>query len=433
MHLVVIGGVAAGMSAASRARTCDRSLEITVLERGDSVSWGACGLPYYIEGQVASLGELVRHTPDYFRTERSIEVRTGAEVTAIAHSRRQVELAGGERIRYDRLVIATGAEPKVSGVAGAGQPHVFTLATQADARRLKTFLAERRPRRAAIAGAGYLGLGMAEVFRAHGCAVTVYEAAGEVLGRNDPGLTDLLRCHLERFSIELRTGERVSDVSALGAGPNAPDLVFLATGFRPNVELAREAGVQLGPTGAIRVSDRMETSLGGVYAAGDCAETTHLVSGKPFYLPLGTTANKMGRVAGANAAGRRARFPGVAGTLIVRVCGLGVAVTGLSELQARRDGFDAVSARIQAENKARYFFGTPCSAELVAERRTGRILGGSIVAQEDAAGRIGIIAAAVTGRMRLEDFEYLDLPYAPPYAQVQDPLLIAARQLSKLI
>jgi NADPH-dependent 2,4-dienoyl-CoA reductase/sulfur reductase-like enzyme len=426
MRLVVIGGVAAGMSAAARARRCDQSLEITVLERGAHIAWGACGLPYYLEGLVPSLEDLVAFRPEYFRQERDIDVRTGAEAVAIEHARRQVVLAGGDHVRYDRLVIATGARLEDSGIKGADQPHVFRLTTMEDARRLKAFLSERRPARAAVIGAGYLGLELAEALRAHGAAVTIYDARHDLLGRSDPDLTALLRTHLARFRIELRLGERIGKID-----PGLADIVLLATGFRPNAELAAAAGIALGRTGAIHVDDWLETSLAGVYAAGDCAETFHLVSKKPVYLPLGTTANKMGRVAGANAAGRRERFPGVAGTMIVRVCGLGVAVTGLSESQARAEGLDAVAARIEALEKPRYFSGTPGTVELVAGRRDGRILGGSVTGETGAAGRINVIAAAVTSGMRLEDFEQLDLAYAPPFAPVWDPLLIAAQQLRK--
>jgi NADPH-dependent 2,4-dienoyl-CoA reductase/sulfur reductase-like enzyme len=430
MRLVVIGGVAAGLSAAARARRCDASLDITVLEKGAAVAWGACGLPYYLEGQVQSLEELIVYTPEYFLRERGITVRTGAEVVAIAHPRRQVVLANGERVPYDRLVVATGARPDRS-INGAAHPDVFTLATLDDARRLRCLLAGRHPRSAAIVGAGYQGLEMAEVLRTHGLAVTIFEAAGEVLGRQDSALTDHLRKHLERFHVELRTGARVESVEPDRVGDVRCDLVMLTAGWRPNVEIAVEAGVGLGRTGAIRVSDRMETSLAGVYAAGDCAETNHLVTGRPVYLPLGTTANKMGRIAGANAAGRRERFPGVAGTCIVRVCGLGVAVTGLSEAQARKEGLDPVEERIEATDRPRYFHGGPATVSLVADRRTGRLIGSTVIGQRGAAGRINVLATAITNRMRVEDLEQLDLAYAPPFGLVWDPILIAAQKLMK--
>jgi NADPH-dependent 2,4-dienoyl-CoA reductase/sulfur reductase-like enzyme len=210
----------------------------------------------------------------------------------------------------------------------------------------------------------------------------------------------------------------------------ACDLVLLATGLRPNAEMAAEAGVERGRTGAIRVDERMETNLGGVYAAGDCAETMHVVTGRPAYIPLGTTANKMGRVAGANAAGARERFTGVAGTSIFSVFGLGVGMTGLSVEQARREGFSPLAERIEARGRPRYFGGRLTTVELVADRTTGRLLGGTVMGEQDVAGRINVIASALQNRMLVEDFERLDLAYAPPFSTVWDPLLIAAQQLA---
>jgi NADPH-dependent 2,4-dienoyl-CoA reductase/sulfur reductase-like enzyme len=421
MRLVVIGGVAAGLSAAARARRLDRSLEIVVLEKGPDISYGACGLPYYIEGQVRDLAELVRFTPERFSRERNIEVRTGAEVAAIHHSRREVALVGGERMHYDKLVLATGART----LPDCQAPHVFTLETPGDARRLMGFLEARRPRRAAVVGAGYIGLEIATALRAHGIAVTVFERETGVLGRSDANLTRTVAALCEQFHIELRLGAEIGDFPA--------DLVVLAAGRRPNIELAAEAGIEIGRTGAIRANERMETNLAGVWAAGDCVETTHLVTGRPVWLPLGTTANKTGRVAGANAAGARERFPGVAGTSIVRVCGLGLSFTGLSAAEAKREGFDPVAARIEAADRPHYFWGRKTAVELVADRRTRRLLGGTVIGQRGLEGRINVVATALTNRMRVEDFAQLDLAYTPPYAQVWDPLLIAAQQLEKLL
>ncbi len=431
MRLLIIGGVAAGMSAAARARRLDKALEIVVLEKGPAVSYGACGLPYYLTGRVKSLDELVVYTPEYFRRERNITVRTGAEVAAISHPRRQVALAGGERLHYDRLVIATGARPDRT-IEGAGLPHVFALHTLEDGRGLREFLDRQRPRRAVVIGAGYIGLKVADALGSRGLEVAVFESEPDVLGRQDRELTKSVQARLAAHRIELRLESRVAAIEPGQVAGVACDLVVLATGVRPNTELAADAGVNLGRTGAIRVSERMETSLAGVYAAGDCVETVHLVTGGPVYLPLGTTANKMGRVAGANAAGARERFAGVVGTLIVQVCGLGLGMTGLSAAQARKEGFDPVSARIEARDKPRYFDGRPTTVELVADRRTRRLLGGAVIGEDGVAGRLNVIAAALGARIGVDQFEQLDLAYAPPFAPVWDPLLVAAQQLVKL-
>ena len=423
MRLLVVGGVAAGLSAAARARRIDRSLEILVLEKGDTISYGACGLPYFVEGRVRRAEQLVVYTPEYFRKERNISVRTGAHVAAIAHARREVALETGERVHYDRLVIATGARPARS----AELPHVFHLHTLDDARRLKDFLAERKPRRAMVVGAGYIGLEAADALRRHGIRVEVFDRGANALGRDDPELTATVCRHLQRFRVELHCGQ--STLPKL----EDYDVVVMATGIRPNVEIAAEAGVELGRTGAIRVDERMQTNQSGIFAAGDCAETTHLVTGRPVWIPLGTTANKMGRVAGANAAGARERFPGVVGTSILSVFDLGIASTGLSVEHARREGFAPVAARIEGHSRAGYFPGAQVSVELVADRGTGRLLGGTVIGEQDAATRVNVIAAALHARLRVEEFENLDLAYAPPYAPVWDPLLIAAQQLMKLM
>ena len=427
MRLLVIGGVAAGLSAAARARRIDPSLEIVVLEKGADISYGACGLPYYLEGRVRRAEELIVHTPEYFRKERNIAVRTGARVVSISHPRREVTLDGGERVHYDRLVIATGARPRTKDFEGATlPPHVFTLHTLEDAERLKTYLCDKQPKQAVVVGAGYIGLEAADALRRNGMAVTVVEQGPHVLGRGDAELTKAVRERLERFRVELQLNTRISAVERR-------ELVILATGLRPNVEIAVEGGVEVGRTGAIRVDEHMETNLPGVFAAGDCAEAPHLVTGRPAYIPLGTTANKMGRVAGANAAGRRERFGGVVGTAILNIFGMGMAFSGLSVEQARREGFSPVAARIAAPSRPAYFGGKPITVELVADAATRRLLGGSVWGEDGVEGRINVIATALHNRMRVEDLEQLDLAYAPPFATVWDPVLIAAQQLSKMV
>ena len=428
MRLVVIGGVAAGLSAASRARRLDSSLDIVVLEKGATISYSACGLPYFLSGEVKRLDQLIVHTPEFFQTERNIRVRIQAEAAAIEHGRREVVLACGDRIRYDKLIIATGARPDLEKVTGTAAPHVFSLHTFEDAGRIAQFMTDRKPRTAAVIGAGYIGLEAAEALRASGLRVRVINANADVLGREDAPLTKLVRQHLERFGIALECEVRVGGVDSLN-----DDLVLMAVGLKPNAELATAAGARIGRTGAIEVNDRMETNLGSVYAAGDCAETVHRVSGRPVYVPLGTTANKMGRVAGANAVGVRERFAGITGTSIVRVCGLGIGLTGFSAGQAKREGFDPVSASIEGKDRAAYFDGRPTRVALVADRRTRRLLGGAITGEQGVAGRVNVIATALAAAMTVDDFLDLDLAYAPPYAPVWDPLLVAGQQLLKLL
>jgi NADPH-dependent 2,4-dienoyl-CoA reductase/sulfur reductase-like enzyme len=430
MALVVIGGVAAGMSAAARARRIDPNLEIVVLEKGPVISYAACGLPYFLEGRVAEAKDLIAYTPEEFSRERNVEVRTDAQVIAISHARRELVLAVGPPVRYERLVVSTGARGS-SRIAGADRPHVFSLHTIEDVERMRQFIRERKPQRAVVIGAGYIGVEAADALRRNGLRVTILERSQYALLREDAAFTAAVRSQLEAHGVELRTGtsadaiepDRVVDVHC--------DLVVVAAGFRPNVQLAAEAGIEIGRTGAIRTSDRMETNLRGIFAAGDCAEAMHLVTGRPTWIPLGTTANKMGRVAGACAAGARERFPGIVGTSIVGIFGMGFATTGLSLAEARAEGFSPVAARIEALSKPRYYRGVKTVVELIADRASGRLLGGSVIGEEGTAGRIDVIATALTARMRLDEFEQLDLAYSPPFSPVWDPLLIAAQQLRK--
>ena len=375
--------------------------------------------------------ELIVYTPEYFRKERNITVRTGAEVVEIAHGRREVALAGGERIHYDRLVVATGAQPDCSGIAGADQPHVFRLNTLADGIRLKSYLAEKKPRRAVVIGGGFIGLEAVDALRRNGLSVTLFQGSKYLLRREDAELTNTLVAHMQRYGVRTALEARIPSIEADRVGDTPCDLVLVATGLRPNAELAAAAGVETGRSGAIRVDERMQTNLGGVYAAGDCAETMHVVTGRPAYIPLGTTANKQGRVAGANAAGVRERFAGVVGTCVLSVFGLGVGMTGLSVEQARREGFSPVSARIEARARPRYFGGRLTAVELIADKNTGRLLGGVVTGEQGADGRINVIAAALHNRMTVDEFERLDLAYAPPFSTAWDPLLIAAQQLSR--
>jgi NADPH-dependent 2,4-dienoyl-CoA reductase/sulfur reductase-like enzyme len=426
MALVVVGGVAAGLSAAARARRVDAGLAIVVLEKGPVVSYGACGLPYFVEGRVAKSSQLITYTPEYFRKERNIDVRINSRVTSISHARREVVLENGTRIPYEKLVIATGGRCEVRGIAGAAAPHVFTLHTIDDAERMRSFVKERKPATAAVVGAGYIGVEAADALRRNGLAVTMFEGSPHALLRDDVDFTAAVRGQLAKHKVELRTGVRVGNVEDL-----AFDMVVIAAGFKPNVEIAATAGVEIGRTGAVRTDDHMETNVRGIFAAGDCAEVTHLVSGRPTWIPLGTTANKTGRVAGANASGARERFAGIVGTSIVSIFGMGFATTGFSVAQARTEGFSPVAARIEAYARPKYYAGTKTTVELVADKATRRLVGGSVIGEDGVNGRINVIATALQTRMRVDEFEQLDLAYSPPFSPVWDPVLICAQQLLK--
>jgi len=445
--LLIIGGVAAGMSAASRARKINARLEIVVLEKGEYVSYGTCGLPYYVGNQVRRPEELVVYTPEFFRRERNIDVRTGHEAVEIVPGQKRVRaLRKGSQetvFQYDKLIVATGGAPATE-IYGSDAANVFTCNDLAGAVALKEFMEKHRPRRAVIVGGGYIGLEVAEAFVANGMAVTVLERSGSALENLEPELSQKLEMRLEDAGVRLIKDAAVRAIAGSGGPPRMAtvveygtsgsldcDLVLLATGIVPRTELAREAGIRLGQTGAIAVDERMATNLPGIYAAGDCVETPHLVLGRPVYVPLGTTANKQGRVAGENAAGGNARFGGIVGTAVTKVFGLEIARTGLTAAEARAAGFLCDSVVLEHTSRARYFEGKRILLKMVFDRNSERLLGVQMLGEEGAGKRIDVAATALHAGMKIGQVAQLDLSYAPPVAPVWEALLIAANEALK--
>lgn len=458
-RLVVVGGVAAGMSAASRARRLDPALEILVFERTGYVSYGSCGLPYYIGGLVGTPEELVTYSPRFFKEKRDIDVFVRHEVTGIDHEARRVtvrRLSDGETLEfgYDVLVLATGASAVRPPVPGVGRPGVFVLRVLEDGIALRRHI-ERltgpgalpggRAPRAVLVGAGPIGVEVAESFVGLGFQVAMVEMMPQVLPGYHPELAALLEAQLERHGIAVHTGEKVAAIEGPGeegpveavvtaSGRTLPaDVVVLGTGVRPNVELARQAGIRLGATGAVAVDERLRTSVPDVFAAGDGVETWHRVLRRPVWIPLGTTANKMGRIAGENAAGGHAVFRGVVGTAALRAFDLEVGRTGLAEAEAAEAGFEPVTAYVRHGSRAHYYPGPgPVHVWLVGDRRTGRVLGAQLLGPAGAvAKRVDVLAVAVTAGLGVDEVAELDLSYAPAFAPVWDPVLMAARQWLK--
>jgi len=440
--VIVIGGDAAGMSAATKAKRTRPDLEVTVYEKGRFVSFAACGLPYFIAGVVPAPTALLARTPEQFAAQ-GIAVHLRHEVTAIDFGRHQVTVldrdAGREfRAPYDHLVIATGATPVRPPLDGQDADNVFTLRHLDDGLALQDYLDRVAPRRATILGAGYLGLEMAEAFRARDLDVTVVEQQAQVLSSLDPEMSELVEEELRRHGVAVIKGEAVTALEADHTGRVRrvrtatqvwdTDLVLVGGGVRPNVALARAAGLELDSLGAIRTDRRMQTERHRVYAAGDCTSVHHLVSGRRAYLPLGSTANKQGRVAGENLAGGEAWFKGVVGTAGVKVFDLEVARTGLNEREAAAAGFTPIVAQITASDRAAYYPGAaPLTVRLLGDRCSGRLLGGQIVGVQGAAKRIDVLAAALHAERTVEQLAELDLSYAPPFAPAWDPLLVAAQ------
>ena len=443
-RLIVIGGVAAGMSAAAKAKRTQRDLEVVVCEKGSFISYAACGMPYFLAGDIADHRELIVRTPEQM-VKQGIDVRLRHEVLAIEAESRTVTVHDQDRRRdlslaYDQLVIATGARPAWPSLEGSDLDGVFGLRSLESGLALHRFLAEHEPRKAVIVGGGYVGIEMAETFRRLGLQVTMIIRSGQVLRATvDDDIRELVKAELDLHGVEVIQdvpisfeGERKLEAVVTAGGRHPCDIAMLGMGAVPNVEIALEAGVRLGPTGAIGTDASMRTNLPGIFAAGDCAEALHLVTGQPAYIPLGSTANKQGRVAGENAAGGQAVFGGIVGTMVLRCFSLTVATTGLTAASARDAGFQVQETAIRAKDISHYFPGAEdIHVRLVADADTGTLLGGQIAGKHGVAKRVDVLATALFNRMTVAQLRQLDLSYAPPFAPVWDPILVAANVAAK--
>ena len=446
-RLVIVGGDAGGMTAASQARRARPAddLEIVAFERGNYTSYSACGIPYLLGGVVDELDELIVRSPAEFKERSQIDARIGHEVTAIDIDRRTVTVRGphGESTEgFDHLVVATGGTPKRADWPGIEADGIFGVQVLDDAVAIGKAL-EEKPATAVIVGGGYIGLEMAEAFVMRGLDVTLVEGAPQPMSSLDPDMGVLVAEALRDLGVKVHCGEPVTGFDTSGgrvsavvtaAGTYPADIVALGLGTSPNVGLARDAGIPIGPSGGIKVDRRMQTEVDGVWSAGDCAEKFHIVSRRPVAIPLGTHANKESRVAGINIGGGYATFPGVLGTAVAKVCGIEVARTGLKDAEASDAGFETVSVVVDSTTRAGYFPGTqPIKTKMIVERRSGRLLGAQIIGKEGAAKRIDAIAMALWNEMTVDQMMHVDLSYAPPFAPVWDPILITARAAWKKV
>jgi len=447
MRLVVVGGVAAGTKAASRARRVAPEAEITVHQEEPEPSISECGLPYFLSGTVSGRSNLIARTPEDFAgngIDMLVRHRV-EEIDAEAKRLSVLNLESGERFEdhYDRLVISTGARAILPPIPGSGLDGVFRLRFLTDADRIRAYVQKHSPKKATVVGGGYIGLEVAENLHRLGIEVSLVEAAERVAHAYGPEVAERVEAHLAEKGVTVHTGAKVEEFTGdervrglrFGSQTLEADLVVVGVGVEPSVKLAEKAGVEIGETGAIKVDRRMRTNLPDVWAAGDCVETVNLVSGKPAWVPLGDTANQMGRVAGTNAAigpedGDALEFPGVLGTGIFKVFDMGVGRTGLSEREAERAGFEAVSAGIEAASKAGYYPGAGrVFIKLICDSGTGRLLGAE-AAGDGADKLIDVCATAIWGRLSCPDLVNIDLAYAPPYGPALSPVIQAATVLS---
>lgn len=446
MRLVVVGGVAAGTKAASRARRVAPEMEITVYQEEPEPSISECGLPYLLSGLVERRDQLVARTPKKF-AEAGIEVKVRHRVEAIHPNTKTLtvrDATTGETFedRYDRLVVATGARAVLPPIPGADLDGIFPIRFLTDTDGITSYVRERSPKKALVVGGGYIGLEVAENLCRTGMEVSLVEAEDRVALAYGPEVSGRVEAELERNGVEVFTGQKVEGfvgdgrVQAVrfGGMEREAELVILGVGIEPCVELAREAGAEVGSTGALRVDRRMRTAVPEVWAAGDCVETTNLVSGKPAWAPLGDTANQMGRVAGTNAASPAGEdsleFPGVLGTGIFKAFDLGVGKTGLSEREAEDAGFEAVSADVEARDRAGYYPGAgKVYLKLIADGASGRLLGAE-AAGPGADKLIDVCATALWGKLSYPDLVDIDLAYSPPFGPALSPVIQAATILS---
>jgi CoA-dependent NAD(P)H sulfur oxidoreductase len=444
MRLMIVGGVAAGTKAASRARRVDPEAEITVYQEEPEPSISECGLPYLLSGLVEEREDLVARTPEKF-AEKDIEVRVRHRVEKIDPEQRRLSvrrLESDETFEdvYDRLILATGAQAVLPPIPGADLAGVFKLRFLTDSDGVQRHIEERSPEKATVVGGGYIGLEVAENLCRLGMEVSLVEAEDRVALAYGPEVSERVEEHLRENGVRVYTGAEVEEFTGeervqgvrYGDAELEADLVVVGIGIKPCVDLAEEAGAEIGDSGAIRVDRHMKTNLPEVWAAGDCVETVNLVSGKPAWIPLGDTANQMGRVAGTNAVTGEdtLEFPGILGTGIFKVFDLGVGKTGLSEKEAEDAGFETVSAAIETTDRASYYPGVKkVFLKLIADKCTGRFLGAES-AGSGADKLTDICATAIWGKLSYPDLVNLDLAYAPPYGPALSPVIQAATVLS---
>jgi NADPH-dependent 2,4-dienoyl-CoA reductase/sulfur reductase-like enzyme/rhodanese-related sulfurtransferase len=446
LKVIVIGGVAAGPKAAAKIMRLDPQVEVTILEKGKFISYAGCGLPYYVSGLVKEQKDLmstpigVIRDPAFFQKVKNVKVLAETEALEIDRTRKRIRVRrNGESsdtwLDYDKLLVATGAKPVIPPVPQVNLENIFTLHDLPDAEGIKTLLAQAKPREVVMVGGGLIGVEAVEALVQCGCRVTMVEMMPHILRMLDWEIARLVERHMESKGVKVLTRTQVigfegdGRVSAVltSHGRLPADLVVLGIGVRPNVELARSAGLEIGPTGGIKVDGTMRTSDPEIFAAGDCVECTDIVSGKPCYAPMGSTANKQGRVAAINICGGEDRFHGVLGSAVCRVFDFCVARTGLTDSAARQHGYEITTVLVPDADRPHYM---PTAKlviiKLVVDSRTRRLLGAQAVGPGDGDKRMDVAAMAITAGMTVDQLSKVDLCYAPPYSPALDNIITAA-------
>ncbi len=446
MKFVIIGGDAAGMSAASRAKRKNPDIDITVLEQTHDVSYSACGMPYNIADPERDMEKLVVRKADVFIEKNKINLLTGHRVTAIDRTARSVTgtTIQGESFsfHYDKLFIATGAAPVIPELPGIDLPQVMALKSLEHGKHIKSYIKDNNVKKAVIIGMGYIALEMCEAFKKRGIKISMVKPRPVFLPWLSPKLADVIYDELTDEGIEIYSGTDIERIEPLDGGVNVAcrklnlkaDIVLVAMGVKPCSEIAKDAGLDLGISDSISVNRELKTSDENIYSAGDCADAYHIVSNKKCWIPLALRANRAGWAVADNICGIETSLKGVAGTSVFKAFSLEIARSGLNLQEALDSGFDAVENYVQTRSKAHgQPASTPIHINMVADKKTGRLLGTQMVGKNGVAHRINAIAVALHSKMGVEDFAETDLAYAPPFGPVWDPLLTAANQLVKKI
>ena len=437
MKILIIGGVAGGATAAARIRRISETAEITLLERGPYVSYANCGLPYYISGDIKKRSKLLLQTPEGFESRYGVKVLVDTEALEIDRQGKRVRAKGPEGeawFGYDALILAQGGNPVMPPIDGIGSPNVFRLWTVPDMDRIQEFIETRAPASAVIGGAGFIGLEMAEAFVSRGIAVTVVELLPSVMSTMDPEFGGLVRERLEAHTVKVLAGVGLAAVHPDSAevqltdGSQVPGaIVLISVGVRPELALARQAGLAIGKTGGLLVDEHLRTSDPFIWAAGDMNEIVHKVSGRRARVPLAGPANRQGRIAASNALGMPMKYAGALASSVLKIFDSTAACTGLTETGAREAGFDVGAAVVVRDHHAGYYPGAKgLVLKIVYERPTARLLGAQAFGEEGVEKRIDALAVALQGKLTLHDLAELDLSYAPPYSSANDPINMAA-------
>jgi NADPH-dependent 2,4-dienoyl-CoA reductase/sulfur reductase-like enzyme len=445
-RILVIGGLAAGPSAASKAVRTNPNVEVVMFEQGEHISYGICEIPYYIAGEVKE-EKLVAYTPTTLKEKKGVDARILHRVEQIMPTKKKIvvrdlKLGTTMEEKYDRLIIATGSRPRTLGIAGEDARNVFHVKSLDQGLRIKRFIEEEKPKRAVIVGCGYIGMEMADALRLRDMEVTMLHRHSLPMGGLERETREVLREQLEKHKVNFvahaRTEGFVVDKQrrvthvVTSDGSYETDLVILSLGVMPNSEIAKEAGIRVGSLNGILTDQRQQTDLDNIYAAGDCCEVKNLVNNKSMFIPLATVASKAGWVAGENAAGGNATMRGAIRAIGVRVFDLEVVQVGISSEEAKESGFDVVTETVTAWNKVAIMPGSKrVTIRTIADKKTRRLLGVNIYGEEGAALRAHALGVAIQHRITIDEMQQWDLAYTPPFAPLWDPILVAANATRK--